>query len=82
MLKACTANFEEADITVMSAAVADYTPVNRADQKIKKTSSEFNLELKKTTDILMSLGQQKTAQQIRWALHLKRRMRKRMPKKN
>lgn len=64
MLKACTANFEEADITVMSAAVADYTPVNRADQKIKKTSSEFNLELKKTTDILMSLGQQKTAQQI------------------
>ncbi|WP_316814135.1 bifunctional phosphopantothenoylcysteine decarboxylase/phosphopantothenate--cysteine ligase CoaBC [Pedobacter heparinus] len=64
MLKACTANFEEADITIMSAAVADYTPVTRADQKIKKTSSEFSLELKKTTDILASLGKHKTTQQI------------------
>lgn len=64
MLEACTAHFGEADITVMSAAVADYTPLNRAEQKIKKTNSEFSLELKKTTDILASLGQQKTAQQI------------------
>lgn len=64
MLKACTAAFPTADITVMSAAIADYTPVTTSDQKIKKTSSEFTLELKKTQDILASLGQLKTAQQI------------------
>lgn len=64
MLKACKAEFTTADITVMSAAVADYTPVLKADQKIKKTSDEFSLELKKTEDILATLGQLKTANQL------------------
>lgn len=64
MLKACKANFPNADITVMSAAVADYTPVQKADQKIKKTSSEFSLDLKKTEDILATLGQLKTSAQL------------------
>lgn len=64
MLAACRAEFTAADITVMSAAVADYTPVLKADQKIKKTSAEFNLELKKTEDILGTLGQLKTANQL------------------
>lgn len=64
MLQACRAEFTAADITVMSAAVADYTPVLKADQKIKKTSTEFSLELKKTEDILATLGQLKTANQL------------------
>ncbi|SMD17768.1 bifunctional phosphopantothenoylcysteine decarboxylase/phosphopantothenate--cysteine ligase CoaBC [Pedobacter nyackensis] len=64
MLEACKTEFTQADITVMSAAVADYTPVQKADQKIKKNSSEFSLELKKTEDILATLGQLKTADQI------------------
>lgn len=64
MLQACLTEFANTSITVMSAAVADYTPVQKADQKIKKTSDEFNLELKKTKDILASLGQLKTAEQI------------------
>lgn len=64
MLKACKAEFSKTDITVMSAAVADYTPMVKADQKIKKTSSEFNLDLKKTEDILAALGQLKTGAQI------------------
>lgn len=64
MLIACETAFPQSDITVMSAAVADYTPVAAADQKIKKNSAEFNLELKKTTDILATLGQIKTAAQI------------------
>lgn len=64
MLAACRAEFTAADITVMSAAVADYTPVLKADQKLKKTSAEFNLELKKTEDILATLGQLKTANQL------------------
>ncbi len=64
MLDACRQEFENADITVMSAAVADYTPVTTAAQKIKKTTEEFSLELKKTTDILSSLGSLKKANQI------------------
>ena len=64
MLDACTSNFASADITIMSAAVADYTPVAVADQKIKKKENSFTIELKKTIDILASLGKQKTTKQI------------------
>lgn len=64
MLAACEKEFPKAEIMVMSAAVADYTPVNTASQKIKKNSSEFNLELKKTEDILATLGKLKTESQI------------------
>ena len=42
---------------VMSAAVADYTPVTVADQKLKKSQAGMTLQLKRTTDILASLGQ-------------------------
>ena len=64
MLKACTNHFINADITIMSAAVADYTPIIVEDQKIKKKEDTFNIELKKTVDILASLGKQKTKEQI------------------
>jgi phosphopantothenoylcysteine decarboxylase/phosphopantothenate--cysteine ligase len=64
MLDACTSNFASADITIMSAAVADYTPVVVAEQKIKKKEDSFTIELKKTVDILASLGKQKTTKQI------------------
>jgi len=64
MLAACEKAFSDVQITVMSAAVADYTPVTTASQKIKKTSNEFSLELKKTEDILATLGKLKTKNQI------------------
>nr|WP_068888556.1 bifunctional phosphopantothenoylcysteine decarboxylase/phosphopantothenate--cysteine ligase CoaBC [Pedobacter panaciterrae] len=64
MLTACKKEFSNAQITVMSAAVADYTPVTTASQKIKKTSTEFSLELKKTEDILATLGKLKRENQI------------------
>jgi phosphopantothenoylcysteine decarboxylase/phosphopantothenate--cysteine ligase len=64
MLQACLENFPQADITIMSAAVADYTPVHVADQKIKKKEDAFSIELKKTTDILAQLGRLKTDKQI------------------
>ncbi|WP_214228446.1 bifunctional phosphopantothenoylcysteine decarboxylase/phosphopantothenate--cysteine ligase CoaBC [Pedobacter sp. B4-66] len=64
MLAACEKAFSDVQITVMSAAVADYTPVTTASQKIKKTSSEFSLELKKTEDILATLGKLKTKNQL------------------
>ncbi len=64
MLDACLANFETADACVMSAAVADYTPVEVATQKIKKQTDSFNIELKKTTDILRTLGERKRPGQV------------------
>ena len=42
------------DIAIFAAAVADYTPVTVADQKIKKSGDELTLTLKKTKDILGS----------------------------
>ncbi|NHA06091.1 bifunctional phosphopantothenoylcysteine decarboxylase/phosphopantothenate--cysteine ligase CoaBC [Mucilaginibacter sp. HC2] len=64
MLAACERNFKTAKACIMSAAVADYTPVHVADQKIKKQDGGLNIELKKTTDILKYLGEQKTQDQI------------------
>lgn len=64
MLEACLNHFNESEVTVMSAAVADYTPVDVAQQKIKKKEEHFNIELKKTTDILATLGKQKTKKQL------------------
>src|SRR5215204_1395539 len=56
--------FPEADITIMSAAVADYTPVNAHPDKIKKSSETLTVELTKTKDILKSLGEKKYNGQI------------------
>ncbi|MBL4678508.1 MAG: bifunctional phosphopantothenoylcysteine decarboxylase/phosphopantothenate--cysteine ligase CoaBC, partial [Mucilaginibacter sp.] len=64
MLAACLDNFTDADACVMCAAVADYTPAQVATQKIKKTEDHFNIVLKKTTDILKTLGQQKRDNQV------------------
>lgn len=64
MLEACLIAFPQSDITVMSAAVADYTPVTVAHNKIKKTVANFSIELKKTTDILAQLGMDKQPNQI------------------
>jgi phosphopantothenoylcysteine decarboxylase/phosphopantothenate--cysteine ligase len=64
MLEACEQEFGNADIMVMSAAVADYTPVTVADQKIKKNDGSLSIELTKTKDILATLGRSKTTAQI------------------
>lgn len=64
MLEAMNSRFYSADITIMSAAVADYAPIVIADKKIKKSGDALTLELKKTTDILQHLGRQKRPGQI------------------
>ncbi len=64
MHNACTKQFDGSDIVVMAAAVADYTPVEVAANKIKKNSSELVVELKKTKDILKSLGEKKLDKQL------------------
>jgi phosphopantothenoylcysteine decarboxylase/phosphopantothenate--cysteine ligase len=64
MYKACTSLFQSIDITVLSAAVADYRPTVRADQKIKKGDGGITLELTKTYDIAAELGKMKKAGQV------------------
>jgi phosphopantothenoylcysteine decarboxylase/phosphopantothenate--cysteine ligase len=51
----------EMDVVVMAAAVADYTPVERAGQKVAKDGDSLTLVLKKTPDILGELGQRRVA---------------------
>lgn len=58
MFTACDEQ-RDADIIVMSAAVADYAPASAADQKIKKTDASTNIILHHTKDILHHLGAQK-----------------------
>ncbi|HEV3324233.1 MAG TPA: bifunctional phosphopantothenoylcysteine decarboxylase/phosphopantothenate--cysteine ligase CoaBC [Puia sp.] len=52
------------DIVILSAAVADYRPVETATEKIKKTGETLMLELTRTTDILKTLGGLKKAGQV------------------
>ncbi|MEF2248455.1 MULTISPECIES: bifunctional phosphopantothenoylcysteine decarboxylase/phosphopantothenate--cysteine ligase CoaBC [unclassified Paenibacillus] len=56
------ARFETADIVIKAAAVADYRPVVKSEQKIKKSSDRLVLELERTTDILKLLGEKKKQQ--------------------
>ncbi|HUC83427.1 MAG TPA: bifunctional phosphopantothenoylcysteine decarboxylase/phosphopantothenate--cysteine ligase CoaBC [Flavisolibacter sp.] len=62
MYKACLG--VDYDVAVMAAAVADYTPLEVASEKIKKKDGELTLTLKKTKDILASLGKEKTDRQV------------------
>ena len=55
---------EQADIIIKAAAVADYTPALRSEQKIKKSDSDLTLELKRTDDILLWLGNHKKEKQF------------------
>lgn len=64
MYNACTEAFENVDIAVMAAAVADFTPANVATVKIKKENGIEKIELRATSDILASLGKVKKGNQI------------------
>ena len=61
MFEAVKAHSAEADIIIKAAAVADYTPEVVADEKIKKSDGEAKLKLKRTTDILKWLGENRVA---------------------
>ena len=64
MFDATTEHFKTADIIIFSAAVADYTPAQVSDKKIKKKETTFNIALTKTTDIAATLGSQKQPHQL------------------
>ncbi|MCA1917779.1 MAG: bifunctional phosphopantothenoylcysteine decarboxylase/phosphopantothenate--cysteine ligase CoaBC [Flavobacterium piscis] len=56
MYDACHLYFNDVDVAIAAAAVADYRPEVVALQMIKKASGDFSIELEKTKDILASLG--------------------------
>ncbi|NBL64281.1 bifunctional phosphopantothenoylcysteine decarboxylase/phosphopantothenate--cysteine ligase CoaBC [Flavobacterium sp. NST-5] len=62
MHDACHQYFDNVDVAIAAAAVADYRPKNPSSQKIKKTEATLQIELEKTTDILAALGQKKNKQ--------------------
>ena len=64
MFNAVKERLDESDIIVKAAAVADYTPVTVADNKIKKSDGDMFIELKRTTDILKYIGEHKREGQI------------------
>lgn len=64
MFKAVAQRFDEADIIIKAAAVADYTPVTCADEKIKKSDSDMKIELTRTKDILKYIGEHKKENQV------------------
>ena len=56
--------YKMADILIMAAAVADYTPIEVSDQKLKKNDDELKIELVRTKDILKELGSLKSKHQL------------------
>ena len=64
MAEAVFSRASESDLIIKAAAVADYTPVETASEKIKKTDGEFQLTLKRTQDILKAVGERKRDDQV------------------
>lgn len=64
MYHACMENFDQYDIIIMAAAVADYAPAAMAAQKIKKQEQNITITLQPTKDILKAAGLKKKKNQI------------------
>ncbi|GAB4407212.1 MAG: bifunctional phosphopantothenoylcysteine decarboxylase/phosphopantothenate--cysteine ligase CoaBC [Microscillaceae bacterium] len=66
MFEATQANFEQADFIILTAAVADFTPQNAAEQKIKKKegADTLHIPLIKTVDIAQYIGTHKKPGQV------------------
>ena len=64
MFGAVSEHWEDQDMIIKAAAVADYTPADRATEKIKKNDGIMNLPLERTTDILAWLGKHKKNNQV------------------
>ncbi len=64
MAEACISLFPKCNIAILSAAVADFTPVTSAKKKIKKNDSSLTITLKETVDIAGHLGKMKKRSQL------------------
>ena len=63
MYNAVMSEIDDADIIVMAAAVADYTPAQVSDEKLKKKDGDMSVEMKRTRDILKEAGKIKKTDQ-------------------
>jgi phosphopantothenoylcysteine decarboxylase/phosphopantothenate--cysteine ligase len=63
MYEVCIQHFPTCNIAIMAAAVADYTPSQTSNEKIKKKAESLQIDLAKTKDILAELGKMKSAKQ-------------------
>lgn len=64
MFKVVKDHFDESDIIIKSAAVADYTPCEYVNEKIKKSDDDMSIKLKRTDDILAYVGENKRDNQF------------------
>lgn len=64
MFQAVKERLGDTDIVVKAAAVADYTPVTVSDNKIKKSDGDLSIQLRRTTDILGYIGQNRRPDQV------------------
>ena len=64
MFEAVAAHAPQADMIFMAAAIADYTPMTYADNKIKKKDGDLSIPLKRTQDILAWLGEHRRESQV------------------
>lgn len=64
MFEAVRDHFEEQDVIIKSAAVADYRPAKVSDEKIKKKDGDMSIEMERTTDILQYLARRRREDQF------------------
>lgn len=64
MYQACLERFDQTDIAILSAAVADFRPAQTAGQKIKKDGAQLRIDLEPTPDIAAALGKRKKPGQV------------------
>lgn len=87
MYEAVTSRFDQQDIVIKAAAVADYRPKTISDQKVKKADGELFIEMERTDDILKYLGEHKREDQFLCGFsmeteHMLENSRKKLEKKN
>ena len=64
MFEAVTSRQEQSDFIFKAAAVADYTPLDYSDDKVKKKDGDLSIPLKRTRDILQHLGDHRRPGQV------------------
>jgi len=64
MYEKVNVNFGNSHIAIFAAAVADYSPKNVAENKMKKSKENLIIDLQKTTDILLEMGKKKADNQL------------------
>ena len=87
MYEAVTSRFDQQDIVIKAAAVADYRPKTISDQKVKKADGELSIEMERTDDILKYLGEHKREDQFLCGFsmeteHMLENSRQKLEKKN